>query len=145
MIFNTQLWTVVVNHCLMCWKWNNRELHRIIDLLLHAVCYDHAFSDPFLALSSPRPDSSLVYGHYIQSTFQMWLVCPACVRPTHCCIRLVPLTHALWGFRNEGLLSVPQIKHMTYATMLPSHCSYCLSLHLLSLTYFLPHSSYLHI
>jgi hypothetical protein len=34
--------------------------------------------------------------------------------------------HALWGFHNEGLLSVPQIKHITYTTMLPSYCSYCL-------------------
>jgi hypothetical protein len=36
-----------------------------------------------------------------------------------------PLMHNLWGIHNEGLLSVPQIKHMTYATMLPSYCSYC--------------------
>jgi hypothetical protein len=45
--------------------------------------------------------------------------------PIPCCVRLVPLMHNLWGFRNEGLLSVPQIKHMTYATMLPSYCPYC--------------------
>jgi hypothetical protein len=57
----------------------------------------------------------------------------------HCCIWLVLLTHNLWGFCNEGLLSVPQIKHMTYATMLPSYCLYCLSLYLLSLTYFFLH------
>jgi hypothetical protein len=44
--------------------------------------------------------------------------------------------HTLWGFHNEGLLSVPKIKHMTYATMLLSYCSYCLSLHLLSLQLF---------
>jgi hypothetical protein len=56
-----------------------------------------------------------------------------------CCVQLVQLTYNLWGFRNEGLLSVPQIKHMTYATMLPSYCSYCLSLYLLSFTYFFPH------
>jgi hypothetical protein len=42
------------------------------------------------------------------------------------------------GFRNKGLLSVPQIKHMTHATMLLSYC-YCLSLYLLSFTYFFPH------
>jgi hypothetical protein len=31
MIFNTELWTVVVNHCLMCWRCNNRELSRITE------------------------------------------------------------------------------------------------------------------
>jgi hypothetical protein len=46
--------------------------------------------------------------------------------PTRGCVQLVPLMHSLGGFHNEGLLSVPQIKHMTYATMLPSYCSYCL-------------------
>jgi hypothetical protein len=43
------------------------------------------------------------------------------------------------GFSHEGLLSIPQIKHMTYATLLLSYCSYCLSLYLLSFTYFFPH------
>jgi hypothetical protein len=63
------------------------------------------------------------------------------LRPIHlsCCVRLVLLTHNLWGFRNEGLLSVLQIKHMTYATMLLSYCSYCLLLYLLSFTYFFPY------
>jgi hypothetical protein len=56
-----------------------------------------------------------------------------------CCVQLVPLMHNLWGFHNEGLLSVPQIKHMTYASMLLSYCSYCLSLYLLSFAYFFPH------
>jgi hypothetical protein len=70
-----------------------------------------------------------------------WLgICLTC-----CCARLVLLMHTPLGFRNEGLLSVPQIKHMIYATLLLSFCSYCLSLHLLSLTYFLPHSNYLRI
>jgi hypothetical protein len=57
----------------------------------------------------------------------------------HCASGFVPLMHALWGFRNEGLLSVPQIKHMSYATMLLSYCAYCLSLYLLSFTYFFLH------
>jgi hypothetical protein len=52
------------------------------------------------------------YGHYGPTNFPM--------------LWPVPLTHNLWGFRNEGLLSIPQIKHMTYATMLLFYCSYCL-------------------
>src|SRR4051812_8199977 len=54
-------------------------------------CYNHALSDLFRSIPA-------VYGHsgYVLLS---------------CCVRLVPSTHNLWGFRNEGLLSVPQIKH----------------------------------
>jgi hypothetical protein len=78
-------------------------------------CYNHALSDPFRFL----------YGHLRPFRLQPTL---RPLRPIQlsCCIQLVPLMHKPWGFRNEGLLSVPQIKHMTYATMLLSYCSYCL-------------------
>jgi hypothetical protein len=93
-----------------------------------AYCYEHALSDPFRFLSGRlRPIPVTAFFTAVTS------------QPTSCCVRLVPLTHNPWGFRNEGLLSIPQIKHMTYATMLLSYCSYCLLLYLLSLTYFFPH------
>jgi hypothetical protein len=95
---------------------------------IRSLCYDHALSDLFQSLSGRLQPFRL------RPTLQ-----PLCPIQLSCCVRLVPLMHNPWGFRNEGLLSVPQIKHMTYATMLLSYCSYCLSPYLLSFTYFFLH------
>ncbi|KAJ7323993.1 hypothetical protein DFH08DRAFT_817469 [Mycena albidolilacea] len=57
------------------------------------ACYDHALSDPFQSFPA--------------NPFTAFTAVPP--QPSSRCVRLVPLMHNLWGFRNEGLLSVPQI------------------------------------